>query len=177
MLPDFAASHAAACDTKVGEFFLDQLAEVSIHYPIRDAWSGNLALNPHDPNPGRNESLDLDDQTCGLLRRVWFVFALLPFLVQPRSRRYKARVDFQHVRSEIRALENPSKRVQVTLWITAGQSEHHMVSRLESRILQCSRRVNDIYDLVVSMDSFVHIVIECLDATLDAGDSHTAHMI
>src|SRR5205823_10252610 len=83
-----------------------------------------------------------------------------PFLVQLCSRRYKARVDFQHVRSEIRALENPSKRVQVTLWITAGQSEHHMVSRLESRILQCSRRLDHIHDPVVPVDSLVHIVIE-----------------
>src|SRR6266700_5822757 len=161
VLPDFAASYAAACDTTVGEFFLDQLAEVSIHYSIRDAASWNLALNPHDPNPGRNESLDLHDQTCGLLRRVWFVFALLPFLVKLRSWRYKAWVDFQHVRSEIRVLEDHSKRVKVTIWITAGQSEHHMVSYLESRILQCSRRLDHIRDPVVSVDSLVNIVVEC----------------
>src|SRR5207237_8914240 len=82
VLSDLPAPYATTLDSLTPQFFLDQLAKVSILYSIRDSINRNLSLDSHYPHPWRDEPFDLGDQTGGLRCRVGIVLSSLTLFIQ-----------------------------------------------------------------------------------------------
>jgi hypothetical protein len=61
VLSDFPTPYATTLDPLTAQFFLNQLAKVSILHSIRNSVYGDLSLNSHYPHPRRNEPFDLGD--------------------------------------------------------------------------------------------------------------------
>src|SRR3989442_15855933 len=98
-MADFPASYAPAANALSLQFFLDELSKVSIFHTIRYSIRRNLPLYAHYPDPGRDNFLDLGDQSCRFLCPVRLIFSGPPVLIQLSSRCYETWIDLEHVRA------------------------------------------------------------------------------